>query len=175
MKRLKTCKSLKETSDIFWVLSLFLMIFECCFSLRSTYFGWVNVFRSTFLCWPNVLDRGFCLRSTVVWICSSQIYFCFGWFFPLIFLSTFTRLKKRLPLLILLFFYHVLRSTFLLVRDVLDLGFSLKSISLLNGFFALRFSFPCILFDGFFLLRSTFILVDVLLWEPWATWRIQKM
>jgi len=105
--------------------------------------------------------------------------------------------KKGNHFSFLLFFYHLLRyfffllifclmhiflwylhfffrSTFLLVRDLLDLGFSLRFIPLLNGFFALRFFFRCILFDLFFLLRSTFLLVDVLLWEPWATWRIQK-
>jgi len=42
------------------------------------------------------------------------------------------------------------RSTFLLVRDLLNLCFSFRSISLLNGLFALRFLFPCILFDEFF-------------------------
>ena len=66
------------------------------------------------------------------------------------------------------------RSTFLLLRDLLDLGFSFRSISLLNSLFALKFIFPCILFDGLFFSQIYLSLVDVLLWEPWATWWIQK-
>jgi len=52
-----------------------IFVFDGYFSIRSTYFCSVDFFRFTFLCWQNVLGRGFFLRSTVGWICSSQIFF----------------------------------------------------------------------------------------------------
>ena len=81
-----------------------IFVFHGNFSLRSTYVCSVYFFRFCFLCWRNVLDRGFFLMSTfvlvdsflwysltpsrdlkkvitshfVVLLPSSQIYFSFG-------------------------------------------------------------------------------------------------
>jgi len=52
-----------------------IFVFRGYFSVRSTYFCSVNFFRFSFLCWQNVLGRGFFLISTVWWIFSSQIFF----------------------------------------------------------------------------------------------------
>ncbi|QCD95810.1 hypothetical protein DEO72_LG6g506 [Vigna unguiculata] len=64
--------------------------------------SWIEVFLS-----DRPLDEFVLLRSTVGWICSSQIYFSFGSFFSLIFLSTFTRLKKRFTLLFVFSFFYI--------------------------------------------------------------------